>query len=119
MWESRNKDRHGYDASSRATAQRHQAQREITLLCKWKSFLDDEHVYLFSTPLQDLLSRGTHTLQQWLSLWKDLIVGQSDLSIQSQSHIELHSRERSSAYRDIDIYLVDNMLQQSSLFLVY
>ena len=34
-----------------------------------------------------------------------LSVGQSDLSIQSQSHIEPHSRERSSAhrYRDIDI----------------
>jgi len=36
-------------------------------------------------------------------------VGQSDLSIQSQSHIEPHSRERSSAhrYRDIDIHTVE------------
>jgi len=34
-----------------------------------------------------------------------LAVGQSDPSIQSQSHIEPHSRERSSShrYRDIDI----------------
>jgi len=37
--------------------------------------------------------------------FRDGSVGQSDLSIQSQSHIEPHSRERSSAHRcrDIDI----------------
>jgi len=36
---------------------------------------------------------------------QDLLVGQSDLSIQSQSHIEPHSRERSSAHRcrNIDV----------------
>jgi len=41
--------------------------------------------------------------------WDHLSVGQSDLSIQSQSHIEPHSRERSSAhrYRDIHIHTVE------------
>jgi len=34
-----------------------------------------------------------------------IIVGQSDLSIQSQSHIEPHSRERSSAHRYRDIHI--------------
>jgi len=57
------------------------------------------------------MNQGIKVLEQSLertATFANLLVvrvGQSDLSIQSQSHIEPHSRERSSAHRcrDIDI----------------
>jgi hypothetical protein len=73
MWETRNKDRHGYDAATAATAKREQLQREVTQLYGWQPFLADHKHHIFQIPLHGMIQKPTGSLHNWIQLWKDHI----------------------------------------------
>ena len=74
MWEDQNQDWHGRDETTRAEADKSQAQREISQLYEWRHFISSDNAHIFTVPLYTMLTKQTHQIIHWRNQWKDIIL---------------------------------------------
>ena len=74
LWELRNGDRHGRDASTRATAENRQILSELIQFYEnHKDTAPQRLQWLFDIPLMTRMQLQTAVIWQWLDTWKPII----------------------------------------------
>jgi hypothetical protein len=74
LWDSRNADRHGQDATSQNIARRDQALRELALLYTYKNSVLYRDRTIFFESVQDHSTKPTHAIRQWINTYQPLIM---------------------------------------------
>jgi hypothetical protein len=74
LWDSRNADRHGRDATSQNNARRTQALRELEQLYTYKNSVLYRDKTMFFDSLTDHSTKPTHAIRQWINTYQPLIM---------------------------------------------
>ena len=75
LWKSRNADRHGRDAQTRAQVQREQALRELELLYSYKGQVMPRHDWILASPLDHRKNLKTYQLRAFINNYKPILEG--------------------------------------------
>ena len=73
LWSIRNKERHGYDKTTRAQAAQRHAIYEMTQLYAYKDSLPIERQWILATPLEERLHWTGPYMRAWINTYKPLI----------------------------------------------
>jgi hypothetical protein len=74
LWDSRNDDLHGKDATSKAKAAKDQAIRELELLYSLRDEVLQRDTALFYASLVEHKSKPSSTIRQWINTYRPLIL---------------------------------------------
>ena len=73
LWKSRNADRHGRDAQTRAQVQREQALRELELLYGYRDLVLARHEWILAAPLDHRKNLKTSQLRAFINNYKPIL----------------------------------------------